>query len=82
MAANVPEWTEDSYQLYTGNPAALPQQESGQKVVRGVLFGIQDRGAMGITNRASAEPVIPRGKISLIGFRCAADTEAALRIKR
>ncbi len=82
MAANVPEWTEDSYQLYTGNPAALPQQESSQKVVRGVLFGIQDKGAMGITNRASAEPVIPRGKISLIGFRCAADTEAALRIKR
>lgn len=78
MAGNVPEWTEDDYKLYSGNTAALPDEEQDHKTIRGGGFYLSEEIARK-TNRASHPPFIARDGRFQVGFRCAVGAETALK---
>ena len=80
LAGNVPEWVENEYGLYEGNPAGLPASERGQRVIRGGGFILPPAMAR-TTNRASHPAELRANRHAAIGFRCATDPEAALRIR-
>jgi iron(II)-dependent oxidoreductase len=86
MAGNVPEWVQDDYALYPGNPSTLAPDDLNNKVVRGGSYffagplGADRSAGYGRVTSRGAHPPQLRDKAGQaqwvpIGFRCAMDAD-------
>ncbi|MGH9719237.1 MAG: protein kinase domain-containing protein [Bryobacteraceae bacterium] len=79
MAANAAEWVAGEYKFYAGNPATVPRDQAGYRVVRGP--GLFARTATLTTRVPHAPQLLQLKQYARIGFRCAVSRDEARKFQ-